>query len=412
MAGARVITYAVLMGLMVTIFALGSIAGAEGMMAPGSRIISTLYVGDAGTRSWRHLAMDPFLSLTPIPAAVGLYPKEQIRKHVRLYIPRNYESYLGGVDLLVMSDSDRSVFTSKQQVWFRDGVMDGGGSLIMAGGFESFGGAGWGNTWKGSAVEDVLPVWCLNYQAWDFHPFLARPSRDQMDNPFVTSLDWETMPPFSGMNIVTPKIGSETLLVASGPGLDINREPVLVYLEVGKGASLAHMPDWTPAWGTDIYENWEYYGDYLINMAYLVAGIPVPQQLNLVHLVRAEIASYSSMRGVAISTLEFADKFGARITPLEKRLAKVEEMKMEADLHYLEQRYENALDAMSEIASEFQAINQEAIRVKDQALFWVYVVEYVAVTGVALISGLSIWVLMIRRSIYREAGTTRLKFQH
>jgi uncharacterized membrane protein len=378
-------------------------------MDPETRRVRTYYLGDSDTLTWRHLADDPFLEITPVPAAIGLFPMEYIRRHMRLYLPRNLRDYVMSVDLLILSDSDRSVFTANQQMWFKEGVLESGQGLIMAGGFESFGGSGWGNTWKGSSVEDVLPVWCLNFQAWDLNPFLARPAVDASENPFITSLEWDTMPPFQGMNKVDPKIGSVTLLEARGLGLKVNGEPVLVYWETGEGAVLGHMPDWTPAWGTEVYENWKYYPDYMVNMAYLVSGIPVPQDLELVHFVRTELASYTAQRGVAISMLEFGDKFGANVMSLEETLGDIEGMKSEADQYYLDQNYDDALRVMADISEEFERISSEAIKLKNQALFWVYVVEYLAVSGTSLACGFALWTLMVRRRVYREVKTTKLR---
>ena len=49
-----------------------------------------------------------------------------------------------------------------------------------------------------------------------------------------------------------------------------------------------------------------------------------------------------------------------------------------------------------------------ATRIKERTLLWVYVVEWLSVTGVSLFSGLIVWTLMVRRRLYREVGETRL----
>jgi hypothetical protein len=44
--------------------------------------------------------------------------------------------------------------------------------------------------------------------------------------------------------------------------------------------------------------------------------------------------------------------------------------------------------------------------VKNGAMQWVYFVEWIATSSVLFFSSFAIWTLMIRRSMYREVGTT------
>ena len=365
-----------------------SVLARQPKMDPATKRVRVLYVGDIGWETWRDIAQDPFLTVQPVAATIGHFPKSMIQRAMRMYIPRTYNSYVEKVDVLILSDTDHTLFTSAQQIMFKKGVINDGQGLIMAGGFEAFGGAGWGTSWEGSAVIDALPVDVLSGQSYSLNPFYARPTAEAKNHPFVTSLPWDTMPPFGGMNVVIPKEWSLVLLEARGTGISLSQhKPVLVYGEVGKGASLAHAPDWNPGWGAAVMNDWEYYPDYLVNMVYLVAGIPIPQDVQLVHLVRQELASYSSQRSVTMSMLEFAEKFGANIAKLEGRLAEINGEKAEADDLYLNQDYEGVLSKMAQIKQELMEINEQAVKLKDQALFWVYVIEWFAVTATMLIAG-------------------------
>jgi uncharacterized membrane protein len=374
---------------------------------PATRRCRVLYVGDSYQRTWRDLSNDPFLQVSPVPASVGGYQMDYIKKSMRMYIPRTKESYEGGVDLLVLSDCDHHLFTTRQMAMFKEGVVGDGQGLIMAGGFEAFGGAGWGTTWRGSSVEDVLPVECVDYQSWGDGPFFARPAGGAEDHPFVTSLPWESIPTFESMNIVIPRQASTTLLETSGTGLTSRRGPVLVYGEVGAGASLAHAPDWNPGWGAAVMNDWEYYGDYLVNMAYLTIGMAIPQDLQLSHLVRTELAEYQLQKSVTVSLLEFADVFGGNTMGLEDRLNEVDILKLEADELYLDQDFGAILEVMGDIRDQLIGINEDAVKVKDQALFWVYAVEWLVVSGTSLACGTVLWSLMVRRRAYRSAASTR-----
>jgi len=350
--------------------------------------------------------------VTPVPASVGGFEMNFIKKSMRMYLPRTQKTYEESVDLLVLSDTDHHLFTAKQQFMFSNGVLESGQGLIMAGGFEAFGGAGWGTSWRGSSVEEVLPVECLDFQSWSDSPFFARPTASAEGHPFVTSLPWNSMPTFTSMNTVIPKPGSITLLETYAVGLGAGkREPVLIYAEMGPGASLAHAPDWNPGWGAAVMNEWDYYGDYLVNMAYLAIGMAIPQDLELTHLVRAELLEYQLQKSVTVSLLEFADIFGGNILELEERLTEVDLLKVEADELYLDQDFEALLGIMSEARDQLIAIDEDAVRLKDHALFWVYFIEWLSVTGTMMICSFLLWTLMVRRSAYRAVGTTRLRTQ-
>jgi uncharacterized membrane protein len=341
---------------------------------------------------------------------MGHFQMEFVRRSMRLYIPRTFKDFASKVDLLVLSDTDHFLFTTKQMFMFSKGVVEEGQGLIMAGGFEAFGGAGWGSSWRGSSVEGVLPVECVDAKSWELSPFFARPPEGAVDHPFVTSLPWETMPTFGGMNIVIPRQGSTVLLETYGAGLTRSKvKPVLIYGEMGKGSSLAHAPDWNPGWGSTVMNEWEYYGDYLVNMAYLSVGMTIPQDLELSHLVRTELADYNVQRTVTVSLLEFAEKFGGNVIDLEERLGETDLLMIEAEDLYLDQDYEAVLRAVGEVRDKLHALNEDAVKVKDQALTWVYFIEWLTVTGTLLVCGFVLWTLMVRRSAYRAVETTRLR---
>ena len=397
------------LAVLAILFGSSSAMGRELRTDPVTKRVRVLYIGDTYRRTWRDLANDPFLGVSPVPASIGGFQMELIRKSMRLYLPRTYSSYEGGVDLLVLSDCDHYLFTPEQLSMFKDGVIEGGQGIIMAGGFEAFGGLNWGTTWKGSSVEDVLPVESLTHQAWNYVVFLGRPPGPAQNHPFITSLPWDTMPPFLGMNKVVPKPGSVVLFESISLSVTMrDGEPVLVYGEVGRGSGVAHAPDWNPRWGEEVMDNWEYYGDYLVNLAYLAVGLSIPQDLQLSHLVRTELAGYFLQKTVALSLLEFADMFGGNTAPLEEVLGAVEELKSRADEHYLNQEYDSVLDIMGQITDRLTSLADDAIKIKDQALFWVYTIEWIAVSATLMTCGSAIWTLMIRRKAYREVRTTRL----
>jgi hypothetical protein len=54
-----------------------------------------------------------------------------------------------------------------------------------------------------------------------------------------------------------------------------------------------------------------------------------------------------------------------------------------------------------------KSVSQRVIKLKNRALFIVYVSEWLVVTGTLIISGVVVYEVMVRRRVYREVATTR-----
>jgi hypothetical protein len=63
---------------------------------------------------------------------------------------------------------------------------------------------------------------------------------------------------------------------------------------------------------------------------------------------------------------------------------------------------------MESMSADIIGITEEAVRLKNEAMAWIYVIEYLVVTSTTLLSGYIVWSLMIQRSRYRTVDTTKL----
>jgi hypothetical protein len=79
----------------------------------------------------------------------------------------------------------------------------------------------------------------------------------------------------------------------------------------------------------------------------------------------------------------------------------------EATPLYLDLRLQEALETFERVDEMVKDVEVLAIEVKNRALFWVYVVEWLAVTGTSMITGFILWTIMVRRRLYRMVKTTR-----
>jgi hypothetical protein len=106
--------------------------------------------------------------------------------------------------------------------------------------------------------------------------------------------------------------------------------------------------------------------------------------------------------------MEWADNFGANVLDLSERLSILEDNVDDALQRYLEQDYPSSITTMYTTETTILEITGDAIRLKDEALMWVYISEWMVVTSVSLLTGFIVWTLMVRRRLYRYVGTTRV----
>ena len=155
-------------------------------------------------------------------------------------------------------------------------------------------------------------------------------------------------------------------------------------------------------------EYWPYTIDFWINQAWYLAGLEIPSDLGSVHNLRQDFLSYSSQRTLALSTIDFVERFGARTRTLYETLAETDSKKRQADELYRRDRLDESLSMMEEALKGLQRVAAESVKAKSTVLIWIYGVEWMAVTGTTILAGLILWTLMIRRRLYREVGLTRV----
>jgi uncharacterized membrane protein len=377
----------------------------EGLEASGSDMaIDILYFGDAffystGAVPYTHLREEPAFRLSAIPT----WSLEEMRAR-RHYLPRTYEHHVSEYDVVLMSDATRYVFEPQLLEWFKLGVIQDGQGFLMVGGLNSFGGGKGALSWGGSAIEEVLPCQCLDQQFHENRGLLF-PVPVDPDDEFCTALPFEEAKAFTGMNTVEPKQGSTEIL---RPVVSIGtvRGPLLLSWKLGEGIGLAHTPDLTYAW-VGYFGDWEYYGDYCINLIYHLAQQGIPQDITLVHAARTAMLNYAVEKTLLVEMAEFVGRFGANPRKIEEGIADVVEMKGEADAQYLDQNFVEVLSTLDEIRARVRQLGEEATRLKNAALLWVFMAEWLVVTATLMITGYVVWSLMIQRRLYRDIRPTR-----
>ena len=134
----------------------------------------------------------------------------------------------------------------------------------------------------------------------------------------------------------------------------------------------------------------------------------LPEDIIVINSVRQGFQMYRREASEMVAVLDFVELFGANINRLLEEKARSDEVIKDAEGLYLEKEYEEALGEVNGARRALIDIQSMAIELKNEALLWVYVIEWVVVSATSLLAGLAVYALMVRRRLYRETGTTRL----
>ncbi len=123
-------------------------------------------------------------------------------------------------------------------------------------------------------------------------------------------------------------------------------------------------------------------------------------------MIRCE--TYHFKRGQLLSTMDFADEFGANLEPIEAQMVDIIDQKEIANGNYIIQELEESSALVERVLADIDGLTQEAIYAKDRALFWTFLIEWLVVSGTCMFAGFLVWTLMVKRSLYKEAHVTKL----
>jgi uncharacterized membrane protein len=224
-----------------------------------------------------HKGADAFIkALKPLPFDIVQMPAHDAATD----FPSTLEA-LAEWDAVLLSDIGANTLLLHPDVWLhsktfpnrlkllRDYVALGGG-LGMIGGYYSFQGINGGARYRGTAIEDVLPVRIHPYDdrievPEGFSPQVPSAAADHALLESVTS-DWPTL---LGLNEVVAKPGATVL--ARMPD-DEGGHPLLVTGAYGKGRSLAWISDIGPHWLPQAALDWPAFPKLWGNLLGWLAG--------------------------------------------------------------------------------------------------------------------------------------------
>lgn len=374
--------------------------------------IGVLYIGClARSAPFERMRLDPLFSIEFVPAtyrdwvtAAGLTIADEQRM-IRIYMPRTTERLIQRTDVVILANANRDAIGGRNIDLLYRGFQQTDLGLFMSGGWESFGGSGPSYPpWDGTSIGSLLPVEGVP----DTWPQLGRLVIDRPNHDLISSIPWDSRtlnyPDRWDHNIVTVKDGAAKLAhLLWGPGVE---HPLMIDWELEERnrvfalTSEIHRLSW---YGTP----WEYDYDFGANIMIYLNHRAVPQETEIVHRARSEILGIADRKSYVMDILEFSESFGANTAEIRSRFGEVDEVIARANEQYIDLRYQDMLETNEQIGSMLEELQQQAVELKDRALLWVYIIEWLAVTATAMISGFVLWTVMVRRKLYREVRVTR-----
>jgi hypothetical protein len=107
--------------------------------------------------------------------------------------------------------------------------------------------------------------------------------------------------------------------------------------------------------------------------------------------------------------MEFISRFGANPSKVNEKISEAEEVVSRARGFFVDLDLVRSLEEADRAMLLLREADGMALQAKQTALFWVYAVEWLAVTATLLLCGFLLWTLMMRRRLYREVSATRIR---
>jgi hypothetical protein len=411
--------------IVTVILSMATLAPTGALASEGPEITRVLYMSrwsNFRRRTDLMLAADPCLSVFSVPmvgtfsVGRGYIDPDHVNRRMRMYMPRNLDQLVNSTDVIILHDAPcgyhyrpEVFFDPRWASWFVSGVRDHAVSLTMWGGDSSWGGGIEGDyvSWGTTVLDTVLPYSSLG----GFNPGSMRNCERRFvgDGDPLGRIPWEESQPIQLLNSVKPKPGARPMAEAVCGQATY---PWIAWWRSGSGNVMGETEVFGSLWTTGLRDRmaaeWPWYQDFRIYLVYFLTERSIPGDIYRAHVIRGNINRHSVRASLAISVMDFVQGMGANTRSLYLELDELNGRKREAERAYREGRYDDAASIFSDMEPVWEELEARAVETKETALFWIYVIEWLVVTGTALVSGVFLWMTISRRILYREMATTRM----
>ncbi len=386
----------------------------------GAEKINALIVGHAAIMQVMRMFFDnePLITYQPVITR-GIETVDAMKKQIRLYYPRTYEE-MKKYDAILLTSPEYYLLTNTQDRWIRDAIREGAGGINDGSLFSIV--TDINTAWAASLAQQAFPndVDAVLSQQWrmtnSFNIFINKQARYPILTPFVP-YDVEKVSAYSAHGLVVAREAAETLAWQTGfPGK--GRVGYIVAWEYGEGRSITTGDFLGNGWlGYPSFggSGNQYSPDILMNMILWIThrGLITRDTVDIFHSLKGVITEFVTRLSALISLRDFVDKFGANTEKIQDEILNLEDLYNEGTKKYVDQQdFSGAYSDLKKGLEEFSNAEAVAQKVKDRALLWIYIIEWLITTSALFISGFILWTLMVRRRLYREVEVTKLTHEN
>jgi hypothetical protein len=352
------------------------------------------------------LSSDPRVQHIGTIRAGNAAPPDEARRYVRTIFPRTKERFVSSVDAMKYLDAPPWCFTDLQQQWIHDAIYDDGlGMVLVEMGWHSCYYAWWSCNCPWDWIKSPI------YKAFPVNLILERTVKPSVYAEIVTNTPIVDLPGFE-MEPYGGPAGNLGLVVAR-PGSRVHarwrtgKEDAIVSTTYGEGTTLSLPTGWD-CLSPVMVRGWKYFVDFVLNGVYYAAGVPIPEDPELAHSLRSAFVQFAEQKALMLSLIDFIDKFGANTVPLHVQIDGLDGLNQGAADLYNAGEYDRSWETIQDAIEGLTRLSEQSVKLRQRALLWVYLTEWIAVSGTSMVCGFLLWTLMVRRRFYREVEATRL----
>jgi len=369
---------------------------------PASHRIRVIFLGEVKPISFPFpgwIEADPKFTIQRVPCDVEWFSVKDAKRYVRLYLPRTYRGLVDNYDVALFEDFTPRVLPPGTLDRFQKAIGDEGLGIVLVEYVFWSANLNEIDVWKASNFYDLFPAEPIMGTAVSQGRRFYQIVREKPIFSVPDVSKWAMNGASHGP--LVPKEGS--IIHAKWRG---KKTPAVVSRGYGKGRALqiAHGWDNIPS---ETVVNYRYLPDLIFNEIYFAADVAPPEDLAIVHSIRTDLIQLRARKEGAIALLEFVDKFGANTAKMEERLAQMDKMVQDVEEEYIVSDYDAAQEDVLEVKDYMADFEKSALRLRQHALLWIYIIEWIAVTATIMVCLQAVWTLMVRRRLYRAVGITR-----
>ena len=349
-----------------------------------------------------------------------------IMRFMRIYYPRTYEDLLE-YEFFFLAQVDMTYFSARQQKWLYDALTNfrkGGVNTRSAMSIN----ANFYQPWIQSMLSDTFPndADAVLSDSQNFNapsgPLIVKDGADLpgIMKPYKAIIE-KIFPYYTSYKpnfpLTIPKQGSTILSYTKnnqGIGSPVPGQiPQVFYWSWNQSTTFTFRgivyDDFWSSLVTRSHISNPYSLDIITNMVWFSTGRRLPEDPYKVHEFRRDLFNFGIQQNLLTSLLDFAEIFGANPVNEHARLNDIQGTRIQASNQYLDRDFDTAYDTMKTALQGLTSLEEDAAKLKDRAMLWVYIVEWLVTTAVFLVTGSVLWTLMVKQKLYRDVTTTTIR---